>query len=118
MTTKKLTNTQSNKLNSAAKNKTGTTLRLNKKNFEGKELPQELFLGTRETKKLRNAQISKIIQSDGYFGSWFANLVRKALTNVAIRLPRDNLLGLVSSLPLSAINKLDIKINEKGAVRA
>ena len=37
----KLTNTQLNKLKSAAKTKTGTILRLNKKNFEGKELSQE-----------------------------------------------------------------------------
>ena len=39
----KLTNTQFNKLKYAAKNKTGTTLRLNKKNFEDEELPYELF---------------------------------------------------------------------------
>ena len=37
----KLTNTQWNKLKSAAKNKTGTILRLNKKNFEGEEFPHE-----------------------------------------------------------------------------
>ena len=35
----KLTNTQLNKLKSAAKNKTETILRLNKKNFEDEELP-------------------------------------------------------------------------------
>ena len=34
----KLTNTQLNKLKSAANNKTGTMLRLNKKRFEGEEL--------------------------------------------------------------------------------
>ena len=37
----KLTNTQLNKLKSASKSKTGTILRLNKKNFEDKELSQE-----------------------------------------------------------------------------
>ena len=37
----KLTNTQLNKLTSVAKNKTGTILRLNKKNFEDEELPHE-----------------------------------------------------------------------------
>ena len=37
----KLTNTQLHKLKSAAKNKTGTILRLNKKNFEDEELPHE-----------------------------------------------------------------------------
>ena len=52
-----------------------------------KELPHELFLTTRQTTKIRNtfannmstdkklskAQISKIIQSDGSFGSFLAN---------------------------------------------
>ena len=41
----KLTNTQLNKLKSAAKNKTGTILRLKKKIFE-EELQYELFLTT------------------------------------------------------------------------
>ena len=39
----KLTNIQLNKLKSPAKNKTGTKLRLNKKNFEDEELLHELF---------------------------------------------------------------------------
>ena len=51
----KLTNTQLNKLRSAVKNKTGTILRLNKKNFEDEELPYELFLTTRRTTEVRNA---------------------------------------------------------------
>ena len=50
----KLTNTQLNKLKSVAKNKTGTTLRLNKRNFEDEELPHELFLTTRKTTKIKN----------------------------------------------------------------
>ena len=37
----KLTNTQLNKLKSAAKNKTQTVLRLNKKNVDYEELPNE-----------------------------------------------------------------------------
>ena len=70
----KLTNTQLNELKSAAKNKTGTIIRLNKKKSEDEELPHELFLTTRQTTKIRNAsanmstdiklskaQISKII---------------------------------------------------------
>ena len=87
----KLTNTQLNKLKSAVKNKAGTILRLNKKNFEEEELPHELFLTTRQTTKIRNAfannmltdiklsnaQISKIIQSDGSFGSWLANVGKR-----------------------------------------
>ena len=81
----KLTNTQLNKLKSAAKNKAETILRLNKKNFEDEELPHELelFLTTRQTTKIRNAfannklskpQISKIILSGG----------KKALTNILL----------------------------------
>ena len=71
----KPTNTQLNKSNSAAKNKTGTIVRLNKKNFEDDELPHQSFLTTRKRTKIRNtfankmstdmesskAQISKII---------------------------------------------------------
>ena len=56
----KLTNTQLIKLKSAAKTKTGTILRLNKKNFEDEELPHELFLATRETTKIRNAFSNKM----------------------------------------------------------
>ena len=37
----KLTNTQLNKLKSAAKNKTGTILGINKKNFQDEELAHE-----------------------------------------------------------------------------
>ena len=56
----KLTNIQLNKLKSAAKNKTGTILRLNKKNFEDEELPHELFLTTRQTTKIRNVFANKM----------------------------------------------------------
>ena len=51
----KLANTQSKKLKSAAKNKTGTILRLNNKNFEDEELLHELFVTKRQTIKIRNA---------------------------------------------------------------
>ena len=67
--------------------------------------------------KLSKAKISKIIHSGESFGSWLANLEKKALTNVAIPLARDNLPGLVSSLTSSTINKLDRKISGKGAMR-
>ena len=40
----KLANPQLNKLKSEAKYKTGTTLRITKKNFQHEELPHELFL--------------------------------------------------------------------------
>ena len=93
----KLTNTQLNKLKSAAKYKAGTILRLNKKNFKDEELLHELFVTTRQTTKTRNAfannmstdiklskaQISKTIQLGGSFGSWLDNSGKKALTNIA-----------------------------------
>ena len=43
----KLTNTQLNKSKSATKNKTGTTLRITKKNFQDEKLPHELFITIR-----------------------------------------------------------------------
>ena len=45
------------------------------------------------------------------------SLAKKALTNIAISLARENLPGLVSNLTSSAINKFDRKISGKGAVR-
>ena len=61
----KLTNTQLKKLKSAAKNKTGTKLILNKKNFADGELAHELFLTARQTTKIRNpfANINNKIQN-------------------------------------------------------
>ena len=87
----------------------------------------ELFLRTIQTTKIRNAfannlstdiklskaQISKIIQSGGSFGSWLRNVGKKALPNVAISLTRDNLPQLVSNLTSSAIKKIDRKKTEK-----
>ena len=94
---------------------------------------RELFPATRQTTKRRNAfaknmstdiklskaQISKIIQSGGPFGSWLGNLgKKKALINVAMPLAKDNVPGLVINLASNAINKFKRKISEKGAVRA
>ena len=73
----KLSDSQLNKLKSAAKNQTGATSRMNIKMFNGNNSPHELLLTTGQTTKLRNviennmftdiklskAQISKIIQS-------------------------------------------------------
>ena len=86
-------------------------------------MPHKLFLRTRQKTKIRNAfandmstdiklskaQICKIIQSGGSFGSWLNNLGKKALTNVAIHLDRGSLPGLVSNLTLNAINKFEKK---------
>ena len=90
--TVKLTNTQLNELKSAAKNKTGTILRINKKNFQDEELLHEFFLTAIQTTKrgnafannmstdikLSKAQISEIIQSGGSFDSWLGNLGKKS----------------------------------------
>ena len=81
----KLTDMQLKKLKTAVKNKTGTTLRMSFKMFNGNDLPQELLVTTRQKAKLRKAfnnnmstdlklamaQISKIIQSGGFLGSLF-----------------------------------------------
>ena len=78
----KLSDTQLKKLKTAAKNKTGTTLKINLKMFNGNNFPHELLLTARQKTKLRNAfkynistdlklsraQISKIIQSGGFLG--------------------------------------------------
>ena len=77
----KLTDMQLKKLKTAAKNKTGSTLRMSFKMLDGNDPPHELLLTTRQKTKLRNAfnnnmstnlklskaQISKIIQSGGVF---------------------------------------------------
>ena len=50
----KLSDTQLKKLKTAAKDKTGTTLRMSLKMFNRKDLPHELLLKTRQKTKLRN----------------------------------------------------------------
>ena len=50
----KLLDTQLKKLKAAVKDKTGTTLRMSLKTFNGNDLPHELLL-TRQKTKLRNA---------------------------------------------------------------
>ena len=86
-------------------------------------MPQELFVTTRQTTKVRNAfannisidielskaQISQTIQSGGSFCSWLGNLGKKALIDLAIPLARDNLPRLVSNLTSNAINKFKKK---------
>ena len=74
-------------------------------------MPHELFL-TRQTTKIRNAfannmstdtklskaQISKIIESGGSFGSRLGNLGKKPPKPIAMLLARGNLPGLVNNL--------------------
>ena len=84
----KLSDTQLKNLKNAVKNKTGTTLRISSKMFNGNNLPQELLLTTRQKAKVRNAfnnnmstdfkhskaQISKIIQFGGFLGSLLSKI--------------------------------------------
>ena len=50
-----LSDTQLKKLKPAVKDKTGTTLRMSLKMFDGNDLPHELLLTTRQKTKLRKA---------------------------------------------------------------
>ena len=69
--------------------------------------------------KLSQDQLSKIIQSGRYFGSWLGNLGRKAITKIAaLPLVRDSSPRLVRNLASNTVNKFEIKIYGKGAVRA
>ena len=50
-----LSDTQLKKLKTAVKNKTGLTLRMSLKMFDGNDFPNELLLRTTQKTKLRNA---------------------------------------------------------------
>ena len=89
----KLSDMQLKKLKSAVEDKTGTTLRMSLKMFNGNDLPHELLLTTRrETKlgnsfnndvstdlKLSKAQISTIIHSGGFLGRLLDPLLKTGL---------------------------------------
>ena len=68
--------------------------------------------------KLSRAQILKIIQSDGSFGSWLANLDKKAVINFTILSGRDYLPRLVSNLISNTANILGRKIKGTGTIKA
>ena len=111
----KLSDTQLKKLKTAVKNKTGTTLRMSLKMFNGNGLPHELLLTTRQKTKLRNAfnmstdlrlskaQSSKIIQSGGFLGSLLSKLAGP-LMKIAIPLAKNVLAPLGITASASAIN--------------
>ena len=113
----KLSDTQLKKLKTAVKDKTGTTLRMSLKMFNGNDLPHELLLTTRQKTKLRNAfnnnmstdlklskaQISKIIQSGGFLGSLLSKLAGP-LMKVAVPLAKNILAPLGITAAASAIN--------------
>ena len=122
----KLSDTQLKKLKTAVKNKTGRTLRISLKMFNGNNLPKELLLTTRQKTKLRNAfnknmstdlklskaQISKIIQSGGFLGSLLSKLA-SPLVKVAILLAKNVLAPLGITAAASAV---DVGIQKKKKV--
>ena len=63
--------------------------------------------------KLSKVQISKIVQSSGYFGSFLDNLDKKSLPIVAIPIARNNFPGLVSNITSNAINKFKKKSGKR-----
>ena len=89
----KLSDMQLKKSKTAVENKTGTTLRMNLKMFNGNDLLHELLLTARQKTKLRNsfnnnmstdlklskAQFSKTIQSGGFLGRLFDPLLKTGL---------------------------------------
>ena len=98
----KLSDTQLKKIKNSVKNKTGTTLRMSFKMFNGKDLPHELLLTTRQKTEQRNvfnnnmwtdlklskAQISKTIQSEEFLGSLLSKLAGP-LMKVSIPIARN-----------------------------
>ena len=84
----KLSDRQLKQLKTAVKNKTGATVRMSLKMLDGNDLPHELSLTGKQKTKLRNAfnnnmpidlklskaQISKIIQCEGFLGSLLSKL--------------------------------------------
>ena len=122
----KLSDNQLKKLKYAVKNKTGTTLRIDLKMFNGNNLPYELLLTTRQKTKLRNAfdnnmstdlklpkaQISKVAQSGGFLGSILSKLAGP-LMKIAIPLAKHVLAPLGITAPALAI---DAGIQKKNMV--
>ena len=110
----KLSDTQLKKLKIAVKDKTGT---MSLKMFDGKNLPHELLLTTRQKTKLRNAfnnnmstdlklsraQISKIFQSGGFLVLLLSKLAGP-LMKVAIPLSKNVLAPLGITAAASAID--------------
>ena len=113
----KLSDTQLKKLKNTVKNKTGTTLGISLKMFNGNDLPHELLLTIRQKTKLRNAfnnnmstalklskaQISKIIQSERFLGSLLSKLAGP-LMKAAIPLAKNVLAPLGITAAASAID--------------
>ena len=122
----KLSDTQLKKLKAAAKDKTGTTLRISLRMFDG--LPHELLLATRQKTKLRNvfnnnmstdlkisrAQLSTIIQSGRFLGLLLGKLAGP-LIKVASTSAKNVLIPLGITAAVSAIDTgIQKKIHSSG----
>ena len=113
----KLIDTQLKKLKTAVKNRTGTTLRMSLKIFNGNDLSYDLLLTTRQKTKLKNvfndnmstdiklskAQISKIVQSGGFLGSLLSKLAGPLL-KIAVPLTKNILASSGITAATSAID--------------
>ena len=91
-------------------------------------MSHELFLIKRQKTIIRHAfaqiikaQISKIIKSGEFLGSWLHKLAKKVVANLVIPFSKNNLPGLVSNIVSNAasniINKCERRTSGKGAVR-
>ena len=112
-----LTDRQLKQLKTTVKDKTGTTLRMNLKIFDGNDLPHELLLTKRQKTKLRNAfnnnmstdlklskpRIFKIIQSGGFLESFLSKLAG-LLIKVAVPLAKNILAPLGITATASTID--------------
>ena len=117
----RLSDSQLKKLKDAVSNNTGTTLKISLKMFNGKNLPHELLLTTRQKTNIRNAfnnnrltdlklskaQINKIIQSGGFLGKLLRPLLKTGLPlikNVIKPLAKSLLIPLGLTAAASAAN--------------
>ena len=127
----KLTDAQLKKLETAFKDKTRTTLRINSEMLDGNDLPHELLLTSRQKQKLRNAfsnnmstnlklsktQIFKVIQSGGFLGSLLSKLAGP-LMKVAIPLAKNDLAPIGITAAASAIDAgIQKKIHGSGTTK-
>ena len=101
----------------AVRNKTGTTLIISLKIFNGNNLPHELLLTTRQKTKVRNAfnnnmstdlklskaQISKTIQSGGFLGLLLSKIA-DPLMKIAVLLAKNVLAPFGITATASAIH--------------
>ena len=126
----KLSDRQLKQSKTAIKKKTGTTLRMSLKMFDGNDLPHELLLTTRPKAKLRKAfnnnvstdlklskaQISKIIQSGEFLGSLLSKIA-SPLMEIAVPLAKNILAPLGMTAAASKINAgIQKKIHGSGTL--